>query len=130
MFAQNYFLEVLCYILLLLLLYTLVRFMITSMTNLFKGLPDDQERIVDPFINNVFYGVSYWSEKGGRPYQEDRHAELKGLYEEDSSLYAVYDGHGGIKASQYCKDNMLSNIIADTDFSTDPAKALRSGFLK
>ena len=47
---------------------------------------------VDPFINGVYYPVSYWTEKGGRPYQEDRYHCLKGKGTEDSSLYGVYDG--------------------------------------
>jgi hypothetical protein len=52
---------------------------------------------VDPFINGVFYAVSYWTEKGGRPYQEDRHQELKGIGSQDSSLYGVFDGEHTIK---------------------------------
>lgn len=49
--------------------------------------------VVNPFINDVFYAVSYWTEKGGRPYQEDRHCEMRGKEKEDSSLYGVYDGN-------------------------------------
>jgi hypothetical protein len=92
MFSQNYVIEISCYLLLLLLLYTLVRFLATSITNIFRGIPDDQDKNVNVFINDIYYAASYWSEKGGRPYQEDRHSELKGIGEEDSSLYAVYDG--------------------------------------
>ena len=53
---------------------------------------DDVLRPVDPFINGVHYAVSYWTEKGGRPYQEDRHQELKGKGSDDSSIYGVFDG--------------------------------------
>lgn len=53
---------------------------------------DDVLRPVDPFINDVHYPVSYWTEKGGRPYQEDRHQELKGKGSDDSSIYGVFDG--------------------------------------
>ena len=48
--------------------------------------------MVNPFINDVYYAVSYWTEKGGRPYQEDRHCEMRGEGKDDSSLYGVYDG--------------------------------------
>ena len=55
--------------------------------------PDKIEKIpTDPFLNGVHYAVSYWTEKGGRPYQEDRFNAIKGTGSEDSSLYAVFDG--------------------------------------
>ena len=55
--------------------------------------PDKIEKIpTDPFLNGVYYPVSYWTEKGGRPYQEDRYNAMKGIGSEDSSLYAVFDG--------------------------------------
>ena len=56
------------------------------------GDSDSNKRPVDPFVNGVHYGVSYWSEKGGRPYQEDRYQQIKGIGEDDSSLYGVFDG--------------------------------------
>lgn len=90
---QSFPLEILAYILLLLMLYTIVRFLATSMTNLLKGIPEDQDKVVNPFINTVHYPVSYWTEKGGRPYQEDRHSEMKGNGRDDSSLYGVFDGN-------------------------------------
>ena len=55
--------------------------------------PDKIEKIpTDPFLNGVYYAVSYWTEKGGIPYQEDRFNAIKGTGSEDSSLYAVFDG--------------------------------------
>ena len=33
--------------------------------------------IVQPHLHGVYYAVSYWTEKGGRPYQEDRYAMMK-----------------------------------------------------
>lgn len=41
------------------------------------------------FCNQCFFFL----EKGGRPYQEDRHQELRGRGAEDSSLYGVFDGN-------------------------------------
>eukprot|EP00428_Durinskia_dybowskii_P079457 CAMPEP_0170449776 /NCGR_PEP_ID=MMETSP0117_2-20130122/51426_1 /TAXON_ID=400756 /ORGANISM="Durinskia baltica, Strain CSIRO CS-38" /LENGTH=286 /DNA_ID=CAMNT_0010711043 /DNA_START=251 /DNA_END=1111 /DNA_ORIENTATION=+ len=90
----------------------------------------DQPQKVDPFINGVKYPVSYWTEKGGRPYQEDRHEELKGSGASDSSLYGVFDGHGGHRAAQYCKDYLLKCIAGDAEFEANPAKALFRSFFK
>ena len=88
---QGYIIQISGYVVLLLVLYTVVRFIASSINSL--RLPaEDQVKTVDPFINDVYYAVSYWSEKGGRPYQEDRHSIIKGVGEEDSSLYAVFDG--------------------------------------
>jgi hypothetical protein len=69
---------------------------LTIFSTIFEGFApaDDIVKPVDPFINGVHYPVSYWTEKGGRPYQEDRHQELKGKGSEDSSLYGVFDGKG------------------------------------
>lgn len=84
----------------------------------------------DTLINGVYYPVSYWSEKGYRPYQEDRHHQMKGNGEHDSSLYAVYDGHGGPRASDYCKEHMIKQILAHHSFTKDPAVAMKDTFLR
>jgi len=121
------------YVALLLLFWIVVRFLTSLLTNVLRGLGDDDStanRPVDPFINGVFYAVSYWSEKGGRPYQEDRHQEIKGMGEEDSSLYGVYDGHGGFRAAQYCKDHLLNYVLKDPDFTSNPATALKNAFFR
>ena len=89
-----------------------------------------QKEKVEPHINNVAYQVSYWTEKGGRPYQEDRHHEMKGVGAEDSSLYGVFDGHGGSRAAQYCKDYILQCIVKDPEFAKNPAIALKRAFFK
>eukprot|EP00607_Mallomonas_marina_P003827 CAMPEP_0182431034 /NCGR_PEP_ID=MMETSP1167-20130531/45832_1 /TAXON_ID=2988 /ORGANISM="Mallomonas Sp, Strain CCMP3275" /LENGTH=272 /DNA_ID=CAMNT_0024616883 /DNA_START=265 /DNA_END=1083 /DNA_ORIENTATION=- len=78
--------------------------------------------------NGTFYPVSYWTEKGGRPYQEDRVACLPGKMEIDSSLYAVYDGHGGAKAAQFCKDKLLKYVVEDICFQEDSSRALTNAF--
>jgi hypothetical protein len=63
-----------------------------SSTPLFAYTKDS---VIDLHINNVFYPVSYHSERGGRPYQEDRfHAMAGRSLSGDSSLFGIYDGHG------------------------------------
>ena len=123
--------EVAWYIMLLLLLWSVVRFIATYFTSAVQYLFHHLHAIkVDPYINGVKYPVSYWSEQGGRPYQEDRYQTVKGSGAVDSSLYGVFDGHGGYRASQYCREYLLKCIINDTDFEELPAKALFRSFFK
>jgi protein phosphatase 1L len=117
------------YILILLMFWAILRFIANSLLNLIKNYGDSTNTVV-PFSNGVAYPVSYWSERGGRPYQEDRHQQLKGKGTDDSSLYGVFDGHGGAKASQFCKDFLLQTVVKDPDFPKDVAKALSRTFFK
>lgn len=121
--------EILWYIGLLLGMWMVVRFLATYMITAVQYFTDQPVK-VDPFINGVKYPVSYWTERGGRPYQEDRHHEMKGNGVQDSSLYGVFDGHGGPRAAQHCKDNLLQCICADAEFEDNPAKALFRSFFK
>jgi hypothetical protein len=121
--------DILWYVALMLLLWLVVIFFAKYMTSVYQYFVN-QPVIVDPFINGVKYPVSYWTEKGGRPYQEDRHHEIKGSGSPDSSLYGVFDGHGGHRAAQYCKDYLLKCIVADAEFEANPAKALFRSFFK
>lgn len=100
-----------------------------NIVNFYKSFTD-QPLIVDPFSNGVKYAVSYWTERGGRPYQEDRLNMMKGLGAVDSSLYGVFDGHGGYKAAQYCKEVLLQSIIKDAEFEKNPAQAIFNSFYK
>ncbi len=43
------------------------------------------------------------------------------------SLYAVFDGHGGSAASQYCVECMENNIVSSTNFPQAPFQALVDG---
>jgi serine/threonine protein phosphatase PrpC len=59
---------------------------------------------------------SRWTE--GRRWKEESRLDVKGLSEDrfsvfindDISFYLVFDGHGGILASQFCEDNLISQI--------------------
>ena len=108
-------------------MFLVIRIIIYALTQFAKGLAEVIE--VDVYCNNVVYPCSYWSEKGGRPYQEDRF-EMSGGREgfEETSVYAVFDGHGGDKAAQYCKDHLLQNILQHKTFGTDTVMAMRSAF--
>ena len=86
--------------------------------------------VVDPHHNGVVYPVSYWSEMGKRNYQEDAHQEQKGKGFKDSCLYGVFDGHGGYRASQFCKDFLLQYVLEDENFVQDPSLALKRSFYR
>lgn len=121
--------EILAYAILALAVGTALRFVGGFAMNLYSAYSDRLVK-VDPFINGVKYPVSYWTEKGGRPYQEDRHHEMKGTGPRDSSLYGVFDGHGGAKAAQYCKESLLQTIVKDADFEKNPAQAIFNSYYK
>lgn len=89
---------------------------------------ESSKQVVSIHINDVHYPVSYWTEKGSRPYQEDRHHACKGLGHPDSSLYGIFDGHGGMHASQFCKENMIKYIIEQTDLHTNTQHAIAKAF--
>lgn len=88
-----------------------------------------KDSVIDLHINNVFYPVSYHSERGGRPYQEDRHHALAGKSGTgDASLFAIYDGHGGSKAAQYCRDHLLNYVRELECFESNSYQALEFAF--
>lgn len=91
-FTDNIYGELCIYTVILVLLYASVRYLATILTNVFRKEFDEVHKPVNVYVNNVFYPVSYWSERGCRDYQEDRHISLKGTGREDSSLYGVFDG--------------------------------------
>lgn len=120
--------EVTLYTALLLVLWLLVRLVASSMNNLITYFREGS-LTVDPFLNDVEYPCSYWTDKGKRPYQEDRYHILKGQ-KHDSSLYGVFDGHGGSHASQHCREMMLQSISNDAEFVQDPQQSLIRTFIR
>jgi len=46
------------------------------------------------------------------------------------SLFAVFDGHGGQHAADFCVDRMAQSVAQDRDFPHNPARALVSAFLR
>ena len=66
--------------------------------------------------------------QGHRPYMEDRYS-VKAT-NDSTSVYGVFDGHGGARASEFCVDFLLKNLITDESFATSPPRALNRAFLK
>ncbi|XP_023948382.1 uncharacterized protein LOC112053240 [Bicyclus anynana] len=69
------------------------------------------------------------SMQGWRVNQEDAHNTILD-FDESTSLFAVYDGHGGAEVATYCSQN-LPNFLKNTDAykSGDMVQALKDAFL-
>lgn len=118
------------YLFLIVLLWAILRLILLLISHFLKGYDTTEAPIsIDIHINGVSHAVSYWSERGGRPYQEDRYQQSKGGCP-GSSLYGVFDGHGGSRASQYCKEFMLQYAVNDAQIKIDPKIALRNAFFR
>ena len=98
-----------------------VRFFLNKI-RLFSFRPSLLSRTLlsEPFNNNNL--------QGHRPYMEDRYS-VKAT-DDSTSVYGVFDGHGGARASEFCVDFLLKNLITDESFATSPPRALNRGFLK
>lgn len=88
--------------------------------------------------NGCSVDVSYWSHRGKRNYMEDRFViEHMGSTSKDKkntkpiSLLAVFDGHGGSAASQFCSDWISSYIRKKNEhFPENLPLAMKSSFTK
>uniref|UniRef100_A0A2P2LSI6 protein-serine/threonine phosphatase n=1 Tax=Rhizophora mucronata TaxID=61149 RepID=A0A2P2LSI6_RHIMU len=79
------------------------------------------------------------SEKGPKQYMEDEHLCVDNLCERlatDASFpspgafYGVFDGHGGIDAASFIRNNLLNFIVEDSQFPSARKKAIKSAFVK
>lgn len=83
---------------------------------------------IDPTTSHV-YGVA--SNIGRRPYMEDRHLAVGQLKSDPrASLYAVFDGHGGARAAEFCVRNLVHALTTDLSYPGQPGKALASAFVR
>ena len=118
----------------LVVLWSLGRYFVVTLYNWIfdsrKMMSMNEQIVVDPHNNGVVHPVSYWSDMGKRNYQEDTHQERRGKGVKDSCLYGVFDGHGGYRASQFCKEFLLNYVVDDESFVHDPALALKRSFFR
>jgi hypothetical protein len=110
------------------IIFFIIKLFVQFCSTFLRNLLDRNDGLLTDISNGVYYPISYWTEKGGRPYQEDRVSCLPGKCEIDSSLYGVYDGHGGAKAAQFCKEKLLKYVLEDENFHIDTTKALCHAF--
>lgn len=120
------------YVLLAIAIGAIIRYIVIQLYEAFQFQVGDAlgERItkIDPWINGVEYATSYWTDKGRRPYQEDRFKISKGAGEENSSVFAVFDGHAGYRAAQYCQEHLVKRLLDDEDYVRIPSLALKKVF--
>ncbi|KAG9129109.1 hypothetical protein Leryth_006373 [Lithospermum erythrorhizon] len=79
------------------------------------------------------------SEIGPKQYMEDEficvddlHQHLAGKKElpYPAAFYGVFDGHGGVDAVSFTRNNLLKNIVEDSHFPTGVKRAIRNAFVK
>jgi len=71
--------------------------------------------------------VACVSLQGKRPENEDRFAVQSNV--NGTSIFGVFDGHDGPKASEYCAKFLIKNITKQKSFPKALPKALERGFL-
>jgi len=89
----------------------------------------EEPTIADKAPSSVNCHGSFFSSSGKRPYQEDRY-----VVSDRNAYYAVYDGHGGSEASEYCKVHLENYVIGflsstSTDSEDSVKKAFRDAFV-
>ena len=82
-------------------------------------------------ITNVVFPYGIYDSIGRRPYMEDRFlvvGELRG--DPRASIYAVFDGHGGAAAAEFCVNRMVPLLVSDPAFPLLPVKAISNAFVR
>lgn len=114
----------------------------SGMYTLYRAIvPKSMERVRVPvkvLDTTMQYGIAEF--KGMREYMEDRNIVISNVYgNKDISIYAVFDGHGGEFASQYCIDNLkyvlnkykMDDVVKDKEkMMVDLFKALDEELLE
>ncbi|KAJ7966985.1 putative Protein phosphatase 2c [Quillaja saponaria] len=79
------------------------------------------------------------AERGPKQNMEDEHICVDNLIEHlgatsdipsPGSFYGVFDGHGGVDAAAFIRNNILEFIVEDSHFPICAKKAIKSAFLK
>lgn len=83
-------------------------------------------------VPNVAYRYGVVEIKGRRPYMEDRHIEVGMLDGKPTdSLFCVFDGHGGSRASEFCTERVPELLLESAAYRKgNVERALVEAFLK
>jgi serine/threonine protein phosphatase PrpC len=75
--------------------------------------------------------VGFHTDIGQRESNEDAHlTELALPFDANTALFAVFDGHGGSKASRFCEKKFVSFLEKTKAYATDKSAALTEAFIK
>ncbi len=80
-------------------------------------------------MDQLKYGAS--SMQGWRKTMEDAHITQTDVIEDQLSVFAVFDGHGGQEVAKFCEKHLVPELKANEAFKKgDYRKALTEVFLK
>ncbi|KAH7671712.1 protein phosphatase 1L protein [Dioscorea alata] len=78
---------------------------------------------------NGKFSYGYASSAGKRSSMEDFYeTRIDGIDGELVGLFGVFDGHGGVRAAEYVKQNLFSNLIKHPKFITDTKSAIADAY--
>ncbi|MQL93834.1 hypothetical protein Taro_026490 [Colocasia esculenta] len=78
---------------------------------------------------NGKFSYGYASSPGKRSSMEDFYeTRIDGIDGEIVGLFGVFDGHGGVRAAEYVKQNLFSNLIKHPKFITDTKSAIADAY--
>jgi serine/threonine protein phosphatase PrpC len=95
------------------------------------GIAIDSQSESNKFIRiegrlSNYPNLSYHTEQGTRPYQEDRTSVAR--LEDDREIFAIFDGHGGSEVSNRAKTELIQILKRPAMQVTDSESALRRSF--
>ncbi|KAL5754241.1 hypothetical protein ACOSP7_022461 [Xanthoceras sorbifolium] len=79
------------------------------------------------------------SEKGPKQFREDEficidnlhdHLDSDSNFPSPGAFYGVLDGHGGVDAASFARENMLKYIVEDSHFPSSTKRAVKSAYVK
>ncbi|KAJ4763644.1 Protein phosphatase 2C [Rhynchospora pubera] len=75
------------------------------------------------------FGYGYASSPGKRSSMEDFYeTRIDGVNGEIVGLFGVFDGHGGVRAAEFVKKHLFSNIIKHPKFISDTKSAIADAY--
>ncbi|GLU01199.1 hypothetical protein SLE2022_185200 [Rubroshorea leprosula] len=78
---------------------------------------------------NGKFCYGYASSPGKRSSMEDFYeTRIDGVGGEVVGLFGVFDGHGGVRAAEYVKQNLFSNLIRHPNFISDTKSAIADAY--
>ncbi|EES04525.1 hypothetical protein BDA96_04G046300 [Sorghum bicolor] len=87
------------------------------------GSADTAQHLSNSENGRFSYGVA--SSPGKRASMEDFYeARIDDVDGEKVGMFGVYDGHGGVRAAEYVKQHLFSNLIKHPKFITDTKAAI------